>query len=158
MRGVVTAVGAVAVIGCCIAAARADQSPAVVVRDQAGRELARAALPGSGRFALEYRHSYYGAPARETFQAAGRGGEFAVAAIESPSEAVLDYYAIEGRKRAADDGWLALVPTRPRRYRELSLIATPTGRRTLAVGERRVPLFETGRANHVAVSIDRGSG
>jgi len=158
MRGpAIAAVAALASIAGAGAAVRADRAPAVVVHDQAGRELARAALPGSGRFALEYRHSYYGARARESFRA-GQGRDFKVAAIESPSEAVLDYYSIDGRKRASRDGWIALVPATPRRYRRLSLIATPTGRRTLAVGDRRFPLFAPSRAAHLTLSIDRDSG
>ncbi len=159
MRGpaiAAVAVAVAAITGGAVVAAGSDRAPAVVVRDEAGRELVRAALPDPARFALEYRHSYYGARARESFHA-GHGPGFEVAAIESPSEAVLDYYSIDGRKRTSRDGWIALVPASPRRYRRLSLIATPTGRRTLAVGDRRFPLSAPGRAAHLTLSVDRGS-
>ena len=156
MRGpAIAAVAALASVVGAVVTARAERAPAVVVHDQAGRELARAPLPGSGRFALEYRHSYYGAQARESFRAV-RGRVFEVAAIESPSEAVLDYYAIDGRKRAAGGGWIALVPASPRRYRRLSLIATPMGRRTLAIGDRRIPLSASRRAAHLTLSVEAG--
>ena len=58
----------------------------VVVRDDGGRVLVEARLPESGRFALEYRHSYYRVPARERFEARGDG--FRMVGVESPSEAV----------------------------------------------------------------------
>ena len=71
--------------------------------------LVREALPADGRFALEYRHSYYRVPARERFEAAGGG--FRMIAVESPSEAVLDYYAIAGAKTPGR--WMALAPAQP---------------------------------------------
>src|SRR5688572_19864055 len=87
--------------------------PVVVVHDAAGDEIAREPLPEGRAFALGYRHSYYRAPAREVFRADGRG--FSLRAVASPSAAVLDYYAVAGR-RTSGDGWLRLEPRERRRY------------------------------------------
>ncbi len=127
---------------------------AVVVRDAAGDAVAREALPEGGGFALAYRHSYYRAPAREVFRA-GRGDGFVLRALESPSAAVLDYYALSGR-RTRGDGRVRLVLDEPQRYSELPLIATSAGRRMLVVGDRRVPLYGD-RARHLVVGVEGGS-
>jgi hypothetical protein len=121
----------------------------VVVRDDGGRVLVREALPADGRFALEYRHSYYGVPARERFEAAGDG--FRMTGVESPSEAVLDYYAIAGAKTPGR--WMALSPERPERFARLPLIATDTGRRTLEVAGRRYPLYARA-PRHLTIEVD----
>jgi hypothetical protein len=139
------AVAAVVAAGIGIAAAGgtgSDPGPAVVVADERGRELARAALPASGRFALSYRHSVYRAEVTETFAADGDG--FRLVAVASPSEAVLDYYELEGRRRAGAGGWL-LEPAGTPRLASLPLVATEVGRRTLVVDGRRLPLYEPGR-------------
>lgn len=122
---------------------------AIVVRGADGDVLARAPLPASGRFALEYRHSYYRAPAREQF-AAGRSG-FRMVAVASPSEAVLDYYELAGTKRPG--AWMTLTPARPRRFERLALIATPAGRRTLEAGGRRYPLYG-GAPRHLTIEVE----
>jgi hypothetical protein len=122
----------------------------VVVRDDGGRVVVKAALPESGRFALEYRHSYYGVAAREQFRADGSG--FRMVGVESPSEAVLDYYELAGAKTPGR--WMALVPTRPRRFDRLPLIATATGRRTLAVAGRRYPLYAKAAPRHVTIELE----
>ena len=121
----------------------------VVVRDDGGRVLVKAALPESGRFALAYRHSYYRVPAREQFEA-GAGG-FRMVGVESPSEAVLDYYAMAGAKTAGP--WMALTPARPRRFDRLPLIATATGRRTLVVGGERYPLYAKA-PRHLTIEVE----
>jgi hypothetical protein len=133
-----------------LAAGRGGE-PAVVVRDREGATVARVALPADGRFALTYRHSYYGAPAEERFAPDGHDG-FRLRALASPRAAVLDYYALDGR-RARDGRWLTLAPRAAPRYRRLSLIATPTGRRTLVAGERRIPLYGA-RARHLIISVE----
>jgi hypothetical protein len=108
-----------------------------------------AALPASGRFAIEYRHSYYRVPARERFEADGTG--FRMVGVESPSEAVLDYYELAGTK--SPGRWMALAPARPRRFDRLPLIATATGRRTLAVAGERYPLY--GRVpRHLTIEVE----
>ena len=96
-------------------------------------EVARLALPPSRTFALEYRHSYYRQPARETFRAAG-DGSFSLVAVSSPSEAVLDYYEIDGA-RSRHDGWWTLRPARPAQFEGMALAATAVGRRTLVAGD-----------------------
>jgi hypothetical protein len=121
----------------------------VVARDEHGDVLAEAPLPRSGRFAIEYRHSYYGVPARESFTADESG--FRMVEVASPSEAVLDYYELAGTKRRS--GWMRLTPTRPRHFERLPLIATSVGRRTLEVGGRRYALY--GREpRHVIIEVE----
>jgi hypothetical protein len=122
---------------------------AVVVRDDRGRVLVNAALPASGRFAIEYRHSYYRVPARERFKADATG--FRMVGVESPSEAVLDYYEMAGTK--SPGRWMALAPARPRRFDRLPLIATATGRRTLAVAGERYPLYARA-PRHLTIEVE----
>jgi hypothetical protein len=126
---------------------------AVVVRDAAGEVIAREALRGGGEFALAYRHSYYGAPAREVFTAEPSG--FALRELVSPSAAVLDYYSLDGR-RTRSGRWIRLSLRDRRRYERLPLIATSTGRRTLVVGDRRVPLYGAA-ARHLTMTVEGGS-
>jgi hypothetical protein len=127
--------------------------PAVVVADEHGRQLASVPLPEAGRFALSYRHSVDPAEVTETFAVAGGG--FRLVAIASPSEAVLDYYELDGR-RVADHGW-RLEPAASPRLESLPLVATEVGRRTLVVGNRQVPLFTPGEGPaHLVLSIHRG--
>ncbi len=121
----------------------------VVVRDADGDVLAEARLPASGRFAIEYRHSYYRAPAREVFTADESG--FRMVEVASPNEAVLDYYELAGTKRRG--GWMRLSPARPRHFERLPLIATPVGRRTLEVGGRRYALYD-GAPRHVTIAVE----
>jgi Domain of unknown function (DUF1850) len=137
---VVVAVAAAVVAG----AARGDAgAPAVVVADERGREVASVPLPPSGRFTLRYRHSVYRAEVTETFAVQDAG--FRLVAVASPSEAVLDYYELAGR-RVVDGAWRRLEPTSTARLDRLPLVATELGRRTLVVGSRRLPLFEPGQA------------
>jgi len=126
---------------------------AVVVADERGREVASVPLPEAGRFALSYRHSVYRAEVTEMFAVADGG--FRLVAIASPSEAVLDYYELEGR-RVAGHGW-RLEPAATPRLESLPLVATEVGRRTLVVGDRRVALFTPGGSPaHLVLSIRRG--
>ena len=115
--------------------------PAVVVADERGRQLASVRLPEGGRFALQYRHSVYQVEVTESF--AATDGGFRLVAVASPSEAVLDYYELEG-PRVLDQGWRRLEPSGTPNLAALPLVATELGRRTLVVGDRRLPLF--GRA------------
>jgi hypothetical protein len=134
-------------------AGRGRGGPAVLVADDRGRQVASVPLPASGRFALQYRHSVYRAEVTETFAATDDG--FRLVAVASPSEAVLDYYELEGR-RLADHGWQRLEPSATPRLASLPLVATELGRRTLVVGDRRVALFhQDGSATRLVLSIRR---
>jgi Domain of unknown function (DUF1850) len=124
----------------------------VVARDASGEVVAALELPADGRFALEYVHSYYRAPAQERFAAASDGG-FRLESIASRRAAVLDYYELEGR-RVRDGGRLRLYPRQRRGYDRLPLIATSQGRRTLVAGDRRRPLYGD-RARHLTIELER---
>ena len=124
----------------------------VVVRDDDGDVLVEARLPASGRFALEYRHSYYRVPAREEFRAGDSG--FRMVGVGSPSEAVLDYYELAGTKQLGP--WATLAPAHPQRFDRLPLIATAKGRRTLAVGDRRYPLYGA-TPRHLTIAVEEGT-
>jgi Domain of unknown function (DUF1850) len=150
-----------AVLGVAVAAAAATVAaigrdgggPVVVVADERGREVASVPLPEGGRFALRYRHSVYRAEVTETF-AVGDGG-FRLVTIASPSEAVLDYYELEGRRAATGALW-RLEPAASPRLASLPLVATEVGRRTLVVGDRQVPLFASGGAPaHLVLTLRR---
>jgi hypothetical protein len=131
-----------------------DRGPAVVVADERGRQVASVRLPASGRFALEYVHSVYRAEVAESFALAGGDG-FRLVEVASPSEAVLDYYELEGRRGQAG-GWWRLEPDASPRLDALPLVATEVGRRTLVVGGRRLPLFQAGGAPARLVLSVRG--
>jgi Domain of unknown function (DUF1850) len=153
-RAALVAAAALLVAGAALAAVWAGGSrPAVVVTDQEGREVAAVSLPDEGRFALRYRHSVYRAEVTETF-AAGDGG-FRLVAVASPSEAVLDYYELEGRRAASGPLW-RLEPAASPRLASLPLVATEVGRRTLVVGDHQVPLFaEGGAPAHLVLTVRR---
>jgi hypothetical protein len=145
-RGRLLAGAAVLVVGAAAAAAsvvaiRRDDAAAVVVTDERGRQVASVRLPPSGRFALQYRHSVYRAEVTETFAAAGDG--FRLVSVASPSEAVLDYYELAGR-RGRDGASRTLEPAASPRLDALPLVASEVGRRTLVVEGRRLPLFQPG--------------
>jgi Domain of unknown function (DUF1850) len=125
-------------------------SPHVVARGADGEIVAdlRLAEPA---FALEYRHSYYRVPARESFRVRD-DGSFELAAVSSPSEAVLDYYEIEGT-RDRRGGWWTLRPARPARFETMALAATATGLRTLVAGDRRVALWR--EAVHLRLAVEQ---
>ena len=135
------ALGALAVTG---------SSPHVVARAAGDEKVADLRLPASGTFALEYRHSYYRQPARETFRARDDGA-FELVAISSPSEAVLDYYEIDGVRERRGGRW-TLRPARPARFEHMSLAATQVGRRTLVAGGERVPLY--GGDVHLRLAVE----
>jgi hypothetical protein len=127
-----------------------------VAADRDGRTVAELELPGTGAFELAYRHSYYRRPALERF-VAGDDGAFRLVEIASPSEAVLDYYEVEGARRR-DGGWWRLKLARPVRFERMALAATAVGRRTLVAGGERVPLFDRdGRVAHLVIAVEEGS-
>ncbi len=136
------------------AALAVDRGASVVVRDADGRTVSRSSLPNSGDFWIEYVHSYYEAPAAEHFSADPQGG-FELIEISSSSEAVLDYYGLEGQK-LADGERTHLVPKETRRFEELPLVGTEIGQRTLVVSDRRVPLFvESGAPVHLTLRVEK---
>ena len=126
--------------------------PQVVARTTAGETVAQLTLPASRTFALEYRHSYYRRPARETFRARADGA-FELVAISSPSEAVLDYYEIEGVRERRNGRW-TLRPAHPARFDSMALAATRVGRRTLVAGGVKVPLYAAGDV-HLRLVVER---
>ena len=129
-----------------------DLGSSVLVHEADGRTVARAAQPDSGRFELEYVHSYYETPATEHF-VAEEDGSFELVEISSPSEAVLDYYELEGRKEASGD-LFSLAPDNPQRFDELPLIGTEKGERTLVVSGERFPLYEESAPRHVTIRVE----
>jgi hypothetical protein len=134
---------------------RADDGggPAVVVADEQGRRVASLPLPAAGRFALRYRHSVYRAEVTETF--ALTPGGFQLVAVASPSDAVLDFYDLEGRRRS-DGRWRRLEPTGTPSLASLPVLATEVGRRTLVVGDQTLPLFtEDGAPAHLVLTVRR---
>jgi hypothetical protein len=129
-----------------------DLGSSVLVHDADGRTVARAALPDSGRFGVEYVHSYYEIPATEHF-VAEEDGNFELVEISSSSEAVLDYYELEGQKEAGDD-LFRLAPEEYQRFDELPLIGTEKGQRTLIVSDERFPLYEESAPRHVTIRVE----
>ena len=118
----------------------------MVVRDADGAVVAEAALPAGGRFALTYRHSVYEAPAEERFRAL-EGDRFALERVASPDRRVLEYYEAEGRIAGNQ-----LVPDHPARFTTMALAATERGRRTLVVGDERIPLY--GHGVHLRIAVE----
>lgn len=126
----------------------------VVVRDAGGGELA-AADAGRG-FALAYRHSLHRAPAEERFELVD-GGAFELVEVASPSQAVLDYYALDGTRKRAGGTWV-LSPARRPQFRTLALAGTRVGRRTLVAGGERTPLWRPdGRVAHLRLTVEGGA-
>lgn len=125
----------------------------VVARGEDGRVVAREGLRGSGRFEIEYLHSYYREPVVEHFVADGDGG-FALVEISSTSDGVLDYYAVPGRK-SAHGRWLNLRLNTEQRFEELPLIATEKGRKTLVVSGERFPLFGEDGPAHLTLRVEK---
>jgi hypothetical protein len=118
------------------------------------RPVASRPLPGSGRFELRYRHSYYQAEAAESF-VASPGGGFALVAVRSPSQAVLDYYGLAGRTRR-EGQWLRLELREPQRFRQLPLIATRLGQRTMVIASEPIPLARAdGQPAHLTIVVQR---
>jgi hypothetical protein len=125
----------------------------VVVTGDRGERLAAAQLPLSGEFALAYQHSYYDVPAVERFRVTGAA--FRLVSVSSPSEPVLDYYGLPGARSRTAAGHV-LVPDGTAQLRELRLVASAKGRRTLVVGDGRFPLYPHGEgdgARHVVLRV-----
>ena len=145
----VTALGVAVAVP--MAAVHADGRRLVVV-DEQGHTVATETLPSSGRFSIDYQHSYYDQPATEHFTADATG--FRVSALSSPSEAVLDYYDVWGTRSTTADGDHVLVPHASPDLHVLPLIATEKGQRTLVVSGRRTPLWSgEGDSRHLRLRL-----
>ncbi|MEV4566729.1 DUF1850 domain-containing protein [Nonomuraea sp. NPDC049419] len=105
----------------------------------------------AGRFAIAYVHSMYRAPSAEVFTV--EGGRFTMRAVVSASGGVLDYYALEGERARLPGGRWVLRLAEPVAYRELSLLTTSLGRRTLVSGGSCLPLYPRGGAAEVRVAL-----
>jgi hypothetical protein len=136
-----------------LALTRPDRAPALVVAADDGDEVLRVPLPADGRFELRYVHSVYRAEAAERFTAEPGGG-FRLVAVASPSEAVLDYYDVQGA-RTTEPGRLRLDLAMPQRFDKLPLVATTTGRRTLVAGAAQVPLYTDAGPAALVLTIER---
>jgi hypothetical protein len=125
----------------------------VVVTTNGGDPIAQVPLPVDREFALEYQHSVYAALVTESFEAF-EDGTFALVAVSSPSEAVLDYYEVEGT-RSRDGGWWRERLTPPTRFERLGIVGTPVGRRTLTACGQRVPLYTAdGPSAHITLRVE----
>ena len=134
------------------AGACVETGSSVVARGEDGRVVAREGLAGSGRFEVEYVHSYYREPVVEHFVAEDE--ELVLVEISSTSDAVLDYYAVPGRK-SANGRWLSLRLDTEQRFEKLPLIGTSKGRKMLVVSGRRSPLFGDDGALHLTLKVER---
>jgi hypothetical protein len=111
----------------------ARDAPAwIVVRDDAGTELARMALPTDGAFGMRYRNSVYGSMAEEWFRV--DGDRLILERLAADELAVLEEYstatgAVEAGP-AADRRWVVAVD-RPPIELPLRVRATTLGQRTL---------------------------
>ena len=114
----------------------------LVVRDAAGVELSRVALPEDGAFALRYRNSLYESSAEEWFRVDGE--RLILERLAADELAVLEeYYSAFGAVDAGTDGdarWTVAVE-RPPIALPHSLRATALGRRTLIVGDTEIELW-----------------
>jgi hypothetical protein len=125
----------------------------LVVRDDAGSELARTALPPSGTFAMRYRNSVYQSTAEEHFIAGA--GHLELVDLRANELAVLEeYYTATGGARRAGPGlaWRVAVE-RPPIDLPLRVQATALGERTLLTAEAEIELWRLveGRTDTVVV-------
>lgn len=145
-------------IAAAAASARDGSSPWLVVRDDAGAELAAIALPPTGELTLRYRNSIYHSIADEHFRVSG--DELVLYQLGAEELAVLEeYYGAFGAARDAGDGlaWSVGVE-RPPVALPLRIQATPLGERTLIVAGREISLWRlvAGRDDTVVVlSVER---
>lgn len=126
-----------------VAVAEAGSGLWVVVRDAAGTELARAALPPTHSFALRYRNSLYHSVAEEHF-AIGHG-RLRLVELRAEELAVLEeYYAAFGALPASGVStmtWSVEVERAPIGL-PLHVRATELGRRTLLAGDDEIALWQ----------------
>lgn len=147
-------------IAAAAASARDASAPFVVVRDDAGAELARVALPDSGELTLRYRNSLYHSIAEEHFRVADN--QLRLFELDAEELAVLEeYYGAFGAVRAAghEMPWSVGVE-RPPVSLPLRIQATALGERSLIVDGREISLWRlvAGRDDTVVIlSIESGA-
>jgi len=126
-----------------VAVAEAGSGPWVVVRDGAGAELARTALPPTDTFALRYRNSIYHSVAEEHFAVAD--GRLRLVELRAEEPAVLEeYYAAFGAQPTSGVSpmsWRVSVE-RPPIGLPLHVRATELGQRTLIAGDYEIALWQ----------------
>ena len=132
----------------------------IVVRDTAGDELARAALPVSGEFSLRYRNSIYHSLAEEHYRVAG--SELRLVGLAADELAVLEEYSttVGGvRDRPGARLTWSVDVERPSIELPLRVQATPLGERTLLTAEGEVELWRLveGRDDTLVIlSVEEG--
>jgi hypothetical protein len=148
----------VACVACVAVAAAVTLFPqrwvVMIASVQDGRTIESLPLPAAGGFEMYFRQSIYDADAYEYFIANHDTG-FDLVALRSTNEGVLDYYALEGR-RTHIGPWIHMVLDQPQHFDRLPIIGTRLGRRTLIVGERRLPLAgPDGSTRHLVITVER---
>ena len=125
----------------------------MVAHDRDGDTVAALELPRTGAFELTYRHSYYRRPALERF-VAGDDGSFRLVEIASPSEAVLDYYDVEGARSRGGGWWTAEAG--PAGALHADGAGRDRGRPPHARGRRRAgaAVPRDGRASHLTIAVE----
>ncbi|MGH2418126.1 MAG: hypothetical protein ACRDFY_07305 [Candidatus Limnocylindria bacterium] len=148
------------VVAGAVAATDDDGRRWLVVRDSAGTELARSALPPTDTFALRYRNSLYRSAAEEHFAVVD--GRLRLVELRAEELAVLEeYYAAFGAQPASHPStmaWRVEVERAPISL-PLHVRATELGRRTLLVGSDEVALWQliAGRGDSLVVLSVEGS-
>jgi len=143
-----------------VAVAEAGAGLWVVVRDAAGAELARTALPPADTFALRYRNSIYHSVAEEHFAVAD--GRLRLVELRAEELAVLEeYYAAFGAQPASGDSkmtWVVEVERAPIGL-PLHVRATELGQRTLLAEDDEIALWQlvAGRDDSLVVLSVEGS-
>ena len=114
----------------------------LVVRDGAGVELARVALPNGGAFGLRYRNSVYGSIAEEWYRV--DGDALILEGLAADELAVLEEYSTAfgavDAGRHANRRWLVAVD-RPPIELPLRVRATALGERILLVADTELALW-----------------
>ena len=141
--------------------ARDGSTRYVVVRDAAGSELARAALPPSEGFALRYRNSVYESIAEEHFQV--NGDHLRLVELRADELAVLEeYYIAVGAVSGGPNSNLtwSISVERPPIALPLRVQATALGERTLLTTEREIALWRlvAGRDDTLVILTIEGPG